>query len=156
MYWQQCAWVDRDVAVQWVKRTFKDAVKGKEEVLLFCDNLNAQTFEGFRNELSLVKSRTKYGPKNLTNCWQPVDAGYGKLLKTLSLHEEQLWLEQDENIEKWLGNAERENFTAKERSILITHWVGEAHIKLQDPKYDRFCRLCFEKTDWGGDPIWAG
>ena len=87
VYWQQCAWVDREVAVQWVKRTFKDAVKGKEEVLLFCDNLDAQTYEGFRNELALVKSRAKYGPKNLTNCWQPVDAGYGKLLKTLFLHE---------------------------------------------------------------------
>ena len=56
VYWQQCAWVDREVAVQWVKRTFKDAVKGKEEVLLFCDHLNAQSYEGFRNELALVKS----------------------------------------------------------------------------------------------------
>ena len=74
----------------------------------------------FRNELALVKSRLKYGPKNLTNCRQPVDAGYQKLLKTLSLLEQQLWLEQEENIEKWLGNAEREDLTAKERRILIT------------------------------------
>ena len=31
VYWQQCVWVDREVAVQWVKQTFKDVVKGKEE-----------------------------------------------------------------------------------------------------------------------------
>ena len=146
VYWQPCAWVDREVAQQWVKKTFKAATEGKEEVLLFCDNLDAQTYEGFRDELKKVNSRVCYGPKNLTNCWQPVDAGYGKLLKTLSLHEQQLWLEKDENIERWVGNAERETFTAKERRILITHWVGEAHLKLQEPKYDRFRRLCFEKT----------
>ena len=145
VYWQPCAWVDRTVALEWLERTFKPAIEQLDEIVLFCDNLDAQTFVQFREKLEELDGKTNYGPKNLTDCWQMVDAGYGKLLKVLTKHEQQLWLETDENLDKWLGNTD-EKFSAKERRILICDWVSRAHEKLQDPKYDRFRRLCFERT----------
>lgn len=82
--------------------------------------------------------------KNLTDCWLMVDAGYGKLLKVLTKLEQQLWLEAEENLEKWLGNTD-EKFSAKRR-ILICGWIRRAHIRLQESKYDNFCLNCFQKT----------
>ena len=140
------------------KKTFKSAIEGKEEVFPFCNNLEAQTHHEFREKLESMNGRRHFGPKNLTDSWQMVDAGYGKMLKVLSKNEQQLWLEKDENIDKWLGITD-EKLTAKECRILITQWVGEAHIKLQDGKYDRFRRFCFERTgglitvDGSGDDL---
>ena len=45
----------------------------------------------------------------------------------------------------WLGYSEKK-LTAPQRRILITHWVGEAHERLQSPHYEGFIRNCFEKT----------
>ena len=52
--------------------------------------------------------------KNATDLWQPVDAGMGRLLKVLVFHEQQDWLEYDQNIDLWMGNSE-EKLTVKQR-----------------------------------------
>ena len=55
---------------------------------------------------------------NLTDLWQPVDAGFGELLKVITKQEHKYWLDCDENADRWYGNTEL--FSAKERRILIT------------------------------------
>ena len=56
-----------------------------------------------------------------------------------------LWLELEDNIDKWMGNN-GETMTASDRRILITLWVGEAFEELKKPDYDNMRRRCFEKT----------
>ena len=99
-------------------------------MLLICDNLDGQTCEEFLEKISELGCKVRYGPKGKTDLWQPADAGYGKELKVLTKHEQQEWLECDINLYKWVGNSEKK-FTAKERRILLTQWVGKAHRKLQ-------------------------
>ena len=74
-----------------------------------------------------------------------VDVGLGQMLKVLVAREHQIWLDQEENAERWYGNNS-EPFGAMERRILITHWVGEAWKALCGPNYDHFRRRCWEKT----------
>ena len=50
--------------------------------------------------------------KHATDLWQPVDAGMGRLLKVLAFHEQQDWLEYDQNIDLWMGKTE-EKLTGK-------------------------------------------
>ena len=63
----------------------------------------------------------------------------------------------DENADKWYG--EDNQFTASERRILITHWVGEAYNTLVDERYDGFRREFFGRTgclltaDGSGDDL---
>ena len=86
-----------------------------------------------------------YGPPNATGLWQPVDSGYGNLLKVLTKAEQQDWLEHDENLERWMGNSAHK-FTAKERRVLIAHWVGAAFEKLQVSNYDYARYRCFGRA----------
>ena len=81
---------------------------------------------------------------NATDLWQPVDAGFGELLKTLANHQFTTWLEGEDNADRWYGNME--GFTAQERMILISHWAGSAYKELVSDKYKVFCWRQFEKT----------
>ena len=54
------------------------------------------------------------------------------------------WLDLDENADKWYGEENR--FTASERQILITQWVGEAYKALLEAKYAKFRQKTFERT----------
>ena len=127
MYWQKCAWADRNVSVDWLSKTFSSVVTDLDvkDFVLFCDNLDCQTCEEFR-KVKQLGGVTRFGPAGQTDAWQPVDSGYGRLLKILTKNEQQDWLKEDENFEKWAGNADK--FTAKERRILITYWVGSKSI----------------------------
>ena len=94
--------------------------------MLICDNLDGQTCEAFRDKVAGIGGQVCYRPKNRTDLWQPVDSGYGRMLKVLAKNEQQKWLESDENLRIWLRDSTK--LTAKERRILLTHWVGEAHL----------------------------
>ena len=142
VYWQGCAWADRTVSVEWLDKTFRADVADMSvsDFVLFCDNLDGQTREEFRDKVKELGGVTRYGPKGQTDAWQPVDSGYGRLLKVLTNHEQQEWLE----TERWTGNTDI-NFTASERRILISHWVGEAFETLQTNQYDHSRWRCFER-----------
>ena len=58
-----------------------------------------------------------YALANATDILQPVDMGYGKLLKGKKKKEFFRWLDDYENFEDWYGEA---IFTASEEIILIT------------------------------------
>ena len=79
-----------------------------------------------------------------TDLWQPVDAGYVKILKTLMEQEHHRWLDDEEHADRWYGNEEP--YSAKERRILITHWAGEAYKKLCGDEYNEFRKTLWLKT----------
>lgn len=145
VYWQTNAWADTNVSVQWVKRTLAPAIQDFDEFILFCDNHEAQTSTQFKEEVRKLGGIVCYGVPNARDLWQPVDGGYGQLLKKLVATEQQKWLECDENIDKWSGNSEVK-LDSKERRTLITHWVGEAFKRLQSSDCDKSSYRCFERT----------
>ena len=139
IYWQACAWADTTVSCDWVRKTLQKGVAaskdGHEEFVLLCDNLTGQTHEDFKRAVREINGIVYYGPPGATNIWQPVDAAYGSTLKRLITQEQDLWLDLDENMDKWIGNKP---LSASDRRILITQWVGEAHKRLMSKDYDNF------------------
>ena len=136
---------DTDVSVEWVRRTLAPAVANLDEFVLFCNNLEGQISLQFQDAVRRLNGIVWYGVANATDLWQPVDAGAGYLIKKLIDAEQQQWLEDDENVEKWLGNSETK-LSAKERRILLTHWIGEAYRKFRSEAYAASRYRCFEKN----------
>ena len=124
IYFQENAWADTKFLVKWVNNTLKPAVENVNEYVLFCDNLTGQTTDEFKKEIRKTNGIVWFGVANATNVWQPVDCGYGQLYKAQIAIAQEEWLEDDENIERWLGN-DGKKLTASGRRILISHRVGE-------------------------------
>ena len=130
--------------VKWVDNTLKKTVqKEQEPFVLFCDNLEGQKAEVFKESVEALGGIVWYGVANATDIWQPIDAGYAQLLKVLIKQEFFNWLDDKDNIDKWYGEIV---FSASEKLILITRWVGKAYRKICDPKYDHLRYRLFEKT----------
>ena len=85
-----------------------------------------------------------YGLKNVTDLWQPVDAGYAEQLKTCIKHAFYNWLDGKENADRWYG-ADK-TFSASERRILITQWAGNAYQSMLNEKWDPYRYRLFQKT----------
>eukprot|EP00795_Rhopilema_esculentum_P014944 gene14944-biopygen848 len=151
VYWQTNAWADINFSIDWVKRTLKPAVQNSsetgenEEFVLFCDNLSAQTNDLFLSKVRKLNGVVWFGLAGATDIWQPVDCGFGNMLKSLVRTLQDEWLQSDENIDLWLGNSV-EKLDVKKRRILITHWVGEAYNRLSSESYASSRYRCFEKT----------
>ena len=142
---QANAWADTKVCEEWVKLTLSSAVQNLDEYILFCDNLVGQTSEEFQKAVRKTGGIVWYGLANATNIWQPVDCGYGQMYKAQMALAQERWLEEGDNIERWVGNQDR-SFTASDRRILLTHWVGEAHRIIAKPIFDSVRLRCFQKT----------
>ena len=143
VFFQENAWADTDFSVAWAKTTLKPEVEGEERFALFCDNLTAQISDEFKEGISSQSGICWFGLPNTTDVWQPVDAGYADLLKTLIAQAQHDWLDREENAEKWYGYDDE--FSAKDRRILITLWAGNAYQKLMSKEYDTFRWRLFEK-----------
>ena len=135
IYWHENAWADTNVCVDWAENTLAPAMHGKGDFILFCDNLEGQVALRFQEQVRKSGGIVWYGVKNATNIWQPVDVGMGRILKTLVAQEQQ----------DWMGNTEKK-LNAKERRILLTHWVGNAYEKLNDSNYTNLRYRCFQRT----------
>ena len=142
VYFQENAWADTVFSVDWVNKTFKDVAEKESRFVLFCDNLSAQTSDEFKDAVSKLGGIVWYGLTNATDLWQPVDGGFAELLKTLVNQQQSSWLDSDENADKWYNGK----ISAKERRILITHWVGAAYEKISSAEYHDFRWRMFEKT----------
>ena len=77
-------------------------------------------------------------PENHTDKVQPIDAGFGRLMKKKIGESMERWLEHDQNLAQW-----HDKISAKESRILMTKWTGEAWRELSADK-DFFQKL-FEK-----------
>ena len=60
---------------------------------MFCDNLEGQKAEVFKESVEALDGIVWYGVANVTDIWQPIDAGYAQLLKVLIKQEILNWLD---------------------------------------------------------------
>ncbi|KAK3255531.1 hypothetical protein CYMTET_35291 [Cymbomonas tetramitiformis] len=128
VYFQPKAWADRDFCVEWAKRTFAPWAKGVAgEKVLLMDNLDGQLTKEFRDFLKKdADTLPWYFLPQCTDLLQPVDRHVAQMLKLLVAAEQESWLEDDANLDKWESGL----LTASERRILLTWWSGEALEKL--------------------------
>lgn len=91
------------MSLEWVQKTVAASVKDNAPYVLFCDNLTAQVSDEFKKSVSKLNGVVLYVLPNSTDLWQPVDASYAQILKTLIGQAQQRWLDDDENAEKWHG-----------------------------------------------------
>ena len=144
VYFQENAWVDSKVAVEWVEKTLKQATSHLNRFVLFADNLTGQVGSEFKQAVKNNSGVVWYGPPNASGLWQPIESGYGKMLQQLMEQELHKWLDDVEHVQRWYGNEN--SYSAKERRILIIHWAGEAYRRLIREEYDRFRRKIWFKT----------
>ena len=74
-------------------------MKEKQDYILFCCL--------FRRKFESQGGVVWYDVKNATDFWQPVDAVIRRILKALVFHEQQNYLDYDENIDMWMGYSEK-------------------------------------------------
>ena len=100
VYFQANALMDGEVNMQWVSKTLKPGVgkSGKEKVI-FADNVTFQQDKDFHDACRDMNAIVYLLPENHTDKVQPIDAGYGKLLKTKIGEAMDIWLEKGENLE---------------------------------------------------------
>ena len=72
-------------------------------------------------------------PRGKTDFAQPIDAGFGRVIKLYMGEEMEKWLDDDDNLERWESNA----LSASHRRILLTHWFGDAIIKRAPENWDQ-------------------
>eukprot|EP00112_Aurelia_sp_Birch-Aquarium-sp1_P024456 Seg7753.1 transcript_id=Seg7753.1/GoldUCD/mRNA.D3Y31 product="hypothetical protein" protein_id=Seg7753.1/GoldUCD/D3Y31 len=141
VYFQEKGWMDGKVALEWVEMTYAPFVDKKSENVLFLDNLSSQMTGQFHRACRSMANTVVYPlPPQETDKCQPVDQGEGNLIKVLMGEQMDLFLQEDDNLEKW-----QSKITASERRILITKWLGEAWEKL-GKEYPDFRRKLFLKT----------
>ena len=91
---QENAWVNRAIAVKWTELTWarqiaqchtpmtvEGTVSG-ERTILFADNLEAQTCALFKEAIEKFKTSLFFYPPNETDVLAPLDAGFGKDVKS--------------------------------------------------------------------------
>ena len=133
--WQDKAWVDRPIAREWAELSWKKMIDAdiaagvadeSTRYLKFQDNLDAQCphrnpayTDYLRDE---CQTDVHMLPPGKTDQVQPVDRGMGRQIKCYMGQEEDAWLEDDNNLEKWEDNK----LTASDRRILIATWFFEA------------------------------
>ena len=111
---------------------------------MLCDNLEAHQKDDFKESVANKSVLVWFGLPNGTDLWQPVDAGFAQIFKQLIGIEQRDWLECDDNADRWF--CHENPFSAKERRVLITWWVGKAWEKLHSDKYDKLRMSCWQKT----------
>ena len=143
--WQPKAWVDRPTAIAWVEKGFKPMIDADKAAgvaddtsryLLIQDNLDAQDAQ--RNPpyiAALAKCSTDDHkvPANKTDQVQPVDRGKGRQIKIYMGQEEDKWLEDDDNLQKYENNE----LTASDRRILIAQWFCKAYHRSNESSANR-------------------
>ena len=139
--------MDNATSIAWLKKSLLRSLKGDESVapreqsILFADNFHAQTTDEVKRVLHEECDTLLWLlPPDTTDELQPVDAGYGRLLKVEAGKKLDEWLGKDDNLSQWETNA----LSAGKRRILLTRFIGEAIAPIDARPGYRF-RL-FEKT----------
>eukprot|EP00795_Rhopilema_esculentum_P008179 gene8179-14110_t len=96
-----------------------------------------RTYHMFESDEDEHKSKgvSWYGLPNATDLWQPIEAGYGSLLKVFIQQVHSNWLDADDNADRWFGNVQP--YSSKERCILIV--IGHTDQKIN---------LAIQKVYW--------
>ena len=78
--------MESNVNMQWTEKTLKSFVEQQKlkKYVLLLDNLEAHCTEEFKVAARDQKGLVWYSLADGTDLWQPVDAGYAQVLKTLN------------------------------------------------------------------------
>ena len=129
--WQDKAWVDRPVAVEWAEDVIEPFMEAEREAgvasadtryLLFQDNLDSQKQPEYLNKLKNCGVDDHKLPPNETDQVQPIDRGFGRQVKIYLGEFMDEWLDDDDNLTKWEDNG----LTASDRRILLANWYVRA------------------------------
>ena len=141
--WQPKAWVDRPTAVGWAKQCYKKVIDAdraagvadeSSRYLLFEDNLDSQGQPAYLETLSAECQTDDHKvPPNKTDQVQPVDRGLGRQLQIYMGQEEDEWLEDDENLQRYENNE----LTTSDRRILLAQWYCKAYQKAMESRATR-------------------
>ena len=110
-------------------------------MLLFCNNLGAHVRDDIRKSFGDNKVFFCYFPPGMTNFIQSIDAGLGRSVRIYVGNFMDKWLMIEENMERW-----ESKWTAAERRIMISKWVGNAMQFVMQPNNDSACIGAFERT----------
>ena len=149
---QEKAWVDRPTAVAWAKQSWKKLIEADKAAgvadetsryLMFQDNLDAQRPDRNPEYTDYLKDDCQTDshmlPPGKTDELQPVDDGMGRNTKVNMAQEEDAWLDDDDNMEKWESNK----LSAGDRRVLMATWFFKAFEKACE---GRAKRAYFEHT----------
>ena len=102
VYFQENAWLDQKVCLEWCKKTLADFVteEGLEKFVLLLDNLKGQMQDDFKVDIRSRNGLLWYGLPDATDLWQPVDAEFAACLKALISIIQREWLDFDENADR--------------------------------------------------------
>ena len=129
--WQDKAWVDRPIAVEWVEQVIEPFIKAERRAgvaddatryLLLQDNLDSQKQPEYINLLKKWAVDDHKLPPNETDQVQPIDRGLGRHIKIYIGQQMDEWMDVDENLDKWESNS----LTASDRRILLANWYFKA------------------------------
>ena len=126
VHFQTNAWCDEVAMEQWVKNCWKPCVK--EESLLILDIHNAQKTDHIKDLLKECDTTPIFVPAGCTSIIQPLDVCYNAPFK--SRVEGAAMQHMQDNLEGYLNGK----FTAGERRVLLTKWVGQAWEELSENK----------------------
>ena len=93
----------------------------------FCDTLDTQKYRSsFKDAISSLNEVVRYGLPSTTDLWQPADAGFGLLVKTLTVKDHLEWLDYDANTDRWFGRGEQK--VAK----IVKFWIFEKNCSFRE------------------------
>ena len=129
--WQDKAWVDRPLALEWAEDVVKPFIEAERKAgvasattryLLFQDNLDSQKQPDYIQYLKDWAVDDHKLPPNETDQVQPIDRGLGRQVKIYIGQQMDEWLDDDDNLSKWEDNT----LTASDRRILLATWYFKA------------------------------
>ena len=102
------------------QNTYPNNRRRSKRKVLFCDSVNFQLAEGFHEECRYRINTVVYLlPANHTDKVQPIDAGFGYMMKSKIGDAMERWLKVDHNLDHWHGKL-----PARERERNIDDKVG--------------------------------
>ena len=132
--WQDKAWVDRPLAVEWAEDVIKPFIQAERRAgvadeatryMLLRDNLDSQKQPAYIDFLKEWAVDDHKLPPNETDQVQPIDRGLGRQIKVYIGQLMDEWLDDDENLSKWEDNS----LTASDRRVLLANWYYKATVR---------------------------
>jgi len=96
----------------------------------FFDNLSGQTTKEHKRACNYAGSDRHLLPTGTTGELMLIDGGIGVRLKDLMGEEQDVWLEEEGNLERWTTGPKQGGLKVWEKRVQVTQWAGRAWEKL--------------------------
>ena len=139
---QPKAWADdelcEDVAAVEMFEATAEARAAGERSMCFFDNLSGQTTAEHLSNLRRAHCDRHLLPTGSTGELMLIDGGIGAIIKNLIGEEQDEWIQDDTNLERWTNGPKEGGLRAWEKRVLVTQWAGKA--------WDTMCKTCVSRT----------